>query len=322
MCLLILTGVVAQLVERYNGIVEVRGSIPLDSTKNIRLIMYKYDLTNKNIIVVTLLILILTFLSINTSYADETSTKADTPYSNIDTPSENIKKIPIIDYKFVFTTYNASLVDFLEKEIENFKNNLVAVGIKEKNMVIIYLDFSGYLPNIGNYEDNSTKNTYTKYTTTENIVLDLSQMNKKYSISFLATKRKALIGTLIDNNNPFNGNQNLSVVKFNIPDAQGFQYSSKSSYTKQRNKSQEASKANRTDLSYSDSEKNNEIEQLSYTKEELIQQRANMIQYMNLTKFKKTNFIGMMEYHDLVNNVYAYFALPGNVNDIFYPKDK
>jgi hypothetical protein len=27
------TGVIAQLVERYNGIVEVSGSIPLDSTK-------------------------------------------------------------------------------------------------------------------------------------------------------------------------------------------------------------------------------------------------------------------------------------------------
>ena len=281
--------------------------------------MYGYNLKIKNVLPLTLAIFLFNFILIkNVNAIGETTSGKSDSYVSINTPSEDIKKIPIIGYKLIYKTYSSSLADFLEKEIEKFKNNLLLIGVKEKNIVIIFLDYYGYSSSKFDYETQNTNkdasknsNKSTSYTTDEGIALDLSKMRQNYSIPFIATKRNVLIGTLVDNSNAFNGNKDLSVTKFNIPDAQGFQYFSRKSYTKDAKKNNDP---------FQDKLKEKKSKS-DYTKEELIEQRANMIQYMNLARFKKTNFVGMMEYHDLTNDIYAYFAIPGKLNDFLYPKD-
>ncbi|MGV3278752.1 hypothetical protein ACFX5K_03795 [Rickettsiales bacterium LUAb2] len=259
---------------------------------------------------------------------------------NIVQPSENIKAVPIIGYKLVYIETEATMLDFLPKELEEVNKALAAQNIKPNNQVIIYLNYEGYAKKNDfspvynpNQDDNVDTTDYSNYTNQEGLTLNLSDLAKNYSFPFLTTKRRVLVGALINDSYPFNGNSTIKVVEFNQPDAKGLQYFSKKYYndeagnsiTKNNEKdiqeqSQNASNNNvKVDFNAEASPDPNKDATKIYTREELIAQRAAMFQYMNLGIFKNTKFIGMMEMLDDRFTLYGYYTLPGNLSD-FLPK--
>lgn len=256
--------------------------------------MKKYALYIRNIF----LILFATFL-IHPFYLKDATAKVITPSTNL--AIEDIKKIPIIGYKLVYKEYTASLIDFLEEQKTDFINSLKSSGITPHNIVII---FTNYESNKNRGKDlNTTESSIhiqSPYVTDEGNNLDLS--NFYYSdLPFLLSKRSVLLGTLVDDSNAIRSNEKFNVVKFNMPDSTGFQIPIKRiTSTKEVSKKDKKNKQQPINTNYS--------------LEELLSNRISMIGYMSLSNFSKTNFIGMLEYKDLSNNLYSYFSLPGTLS--------
>lgn len=207
-------------------------------------------------------------------------------------PSENIKPAPIIGYKFIYIQTEASVLDFLNKQSEALKTQLMALGIVQTNVAIVFTDFYGYSNFHTSQQTNPTHFTYTNQDGTK---LDLTPLLTKYCLEYLTQPRTVLVGTIVsDGATGFQGNETLKVQTFNFPNATGFEYFSHA-FLKQKKVS--PSSLNISNIG-------------DYTYLELIQQRLSMIQYMNLDNFKHTNFMGMLELKDLQHGLYEYFALP------------
>lgn len=264
----------------------------------------------KNIIVSLLFVFLIAIGYLKNCTAAETT--ASTSKVNSSLGVEDVKKIPILGYKLVYKQYNASLIDFLENEKTDFINLLKSNGITPHNIVIIFTDYEGSNKTATNAISSSIHIT-SPYVTDEGKNMDLSNFYES-DLPFLVSKRNVLLGTLVDDSNAASSNSNFNVVNFNMPDAIGFQIPIKTITASNNN--------NNTTKDISAKNKQNKtIIDTNYSLEELLKNRISMIRFMNLSNFSKTNFVGLLEYKDLSNNLYSYFAIPGELQDFLNKKN-